>query len=342
MEMPGRIWHGTSDNFRYRNNDKESDLEVSTGFQNYGMRTYDNRIGKFLSVDPCKKLLSGWTPYNFVRDNPILRVDRNGLWDITIHAFTDRSKFGYGIAILKNKNGQEVARYVVRLEGQTHDRNVTSGDTPIGVYDIPEKSTWLSSQPATYGPNPRLVLNAQSGEILTSGRSLIRLHGGRQESGGYKQEPNEPLQKTNGCVRVFDLDMADMKSWADALESADAEETPGTVTIANDLIEFGGTYYTPEDFSKIQSNINSATNITGSLLTATSKEQMLNVFRTSITPYTQAVENATQGIQGIHSGNLDQGAFSQPLPEYGGDDGCGILDWLDSGYYKAIDVECND
>src|SRR5206468_2709477 len=52
MQMPGRIFN--SSNYRYGFNGKESDNEVKgEGNQlDYGMRIYDPRIGKFLSVDP--------------------------------------------------------------------------------------------------------------------------------------------------------------------------------------------------------------------------------------------------------------------------------------------------
>jgi len=49
--MPGRTWVG-GDRYRYDFNGKESDKEVSSGFQDYGFRVNDTRIGRFFSVDP--------------------------------------------------------------------------------------------------------------------------------------------------------------------------------------------------------------------------------------------------------------------------------------------------
>lgn len=52
MVMPGRNW--SSSTYRYGFNGKENDNEIKgTGNQqDYGMRIYDPRLGRFLSVDP--------------------------------------------------------------------------------------------------------------------------------------------------------------------------------------------------------------------------------------------------------------------------------------------------
>jgi hypothetical protein len=80
-------------------------------------------------------------PYAYVRNSPALRIDRNGLWDITVHAYNDRSKYGHVIAIATDRYGKEVYRFDVRLEGVGgRDRLKTNGDTPLGVYDIPDNT----------------------------------------------------------------------------------------------------------------------------------------------------------------------------------------------------------
>jgi len=81
----------------------------------------------------------------------------------------------------------------------------------LGVYDTPSgKDKWISggSRPS-YGPNARLKLDEESGEIIESGRSLIRIHGGRQEeyddkTGEWKRIDNATLKKTHRCMRTSD------------------------------------------------------------------------------------------------------------------------------------------
>lgn len=63
--------------YRYGFNGKEDDPETST--QDYGMRIYNPRIGKFLSVDPLTKEFAWWSPYCFAGNIPIAAVDLDGL-----------------------------------------------------------------------------------------------------------------------------------------------------------------------------------------------------------------------------------------------------------------------
>jgi len=60
---------------------KENDNEVKGegNQQDYGMRVYDPRIGKFLSVDPITAHYPMLTPYQFASNRPIDGVDLDGL-----------------------------------------------------------------------------------------------------------------------------------------------------------------------------------------------------------------------------------------------------------------------
>ncbi|NML37500.1 hypothetical protein HHL17_09890 [Chitinophaga sp. G-6-1-13] len=46
--------------------------------QDYGMRVYDPRIAKFLSVDPLTQEYPWYTPYQFAGNTPIQATDRDG------------------------------------------------------------------------------------------------------------------------------------------------------------------------------------------------------------------------------------------------------------------------
>jgi RHS repeat-associated protein len=75
--MPGRRW--TASDYRYGFNGKEGDKEVSSGFQDYGFRVNDTRIGRFFSVDPLAPYYPELTPYQFASNRPIDGVDLDGL-----------------------------------------------------------------------------------------------------------------------------------------------------------------------------------------------------------------------------------------------------------------------
>jgi RHS repeat-associated protein len=59
------------------------ELEESLGLNLHEMdwRHYDASIGRFMVVDPMAEQRNWLTPYNFVQNNPILRVDPTGLLD---------------------------------------------------------------------------------------------------------------------------------------------------------------------------------------------------------------------------------------------------------------------
>src|SRR5699024_3653516 len=67
--------------YRYGFNGKENDNEVKGegNQQDYGMRIYDPRLGRFLSVDPLEKKYPELTPYQFSSNRPIDGIDLDGL-----------------------------------------------------------------------------------------------------------------------------------------------------------------------------------------------------------------------------------------------------------------------
>ena len=77
--MPNRSYTAGTQ-FRYGFNGKENDNDVKgTGNQqDYGMRIYDPRIGKFLSVDPLCKKFPFYSPYHYAGNSPILNIDLDG------------------------------------------------------------------------------------------------------------------------------------------------------------------------------------------------------------------------------------------------------------------------
>jgi RHS repeat-associated protein len=86
MLMPTRTWDNGS-KYRYGFNGKENDNEVKIdangneiqgGQQDYGMRIYDPRIGRFLSVDPKGSAYPMFTPYSFAANKPIMGIDYKG------------------------------------------------------------------------------------------------------------------------------------------------------------------------------------------------------------------------------------------------------------------------
>ncbi|MBI3138218.1 MAG: hypothetical protein HYZ15_06510 [Sphingobacteriales bacterium] len=78
MAMPSRNY--STERYRYGFNGKENDNEIKgDGIQqDYGLRIYDARIGKFLSADPLIKSYPFYSPFQFAGDNPVKFIDLDG------------------------------------------------------------------------------------------------------------------------------------------------------------------------------------------------------------------------------------------------------------------------
>ena len=106
---PGRTYAATSaGNYRYGFNGKENDNEVKGlgDQQDYGMRIYDPRVGRFLSVDPLTKAFSMLTPYQFASNSPIANIDLDG--KEAANAFFGMKKMIFGITSLKMNNANSM------------------------------------------------------------------------------------------------------------------------------------------------------------------------------------------------------------------------------------------
>lgn len=62
---------------------KPFDQDAGIDIYYYGARYYDPELGRFLAVDPLASRNSALSPYVYVRNNPLMRIDPSGLTDIT-------------------------------------------------------------------------------------------------------------------------------------------------------------------------------------------------------------------------------------------------------------------
>jgi RHS repeat-associated protein len=78
--LPGR---NAGENYRYGFNGMEEDNETKGEGNSYTteFRQYDPRIGRWPSLDPIAHLREWVSPYNYVQNNPILRIDPLGSLD---------------------------------------------------------------------------------------------------------------------------------------------------------------------------------------------------------------------------------------------------------------------
>ena len=79
MAMGNRKFVQGSSKYLYGFNGKENDKDISFGEQDYGMRIYDGRLGRFLSVDPLYKDYPWNSTYAFAENDVIRCIDLDGL-----------------------------------------------------------------------------------------------------------------------------------------------------------------------------------------------------------------------------------------------------------------------
>jgi len=82
--IPGRSYNAgmTDENIKFT--EKERDTE--TNYDYFGARYYNSKLGIWMSVDPMNVLLPGLSPYNYCQNNPLIRIDPNGMWDYRTNA----------------------------------------------------------------------------------------------------------------------------------------------------------------------------------------------------------------------------------------------------------------
>ncbi len=87
MLMPGRHDEISGRTYAYGFNGMERDEEVKGAGNSYdfGARMQDPRLGRFLSVDPLADQRPWVSPYNFVQNNPLTRIDPTGALDSPIY-----------------------------------------------------------------------------------------------------------------------------------------------------------------------------------------------------------------------------------------------------------------
>ncbi len=68
------------------------ELQVGTGYVDYGARMYMPEIGRWGVVDPLGESMSSWSPYNYTFNNPLKFTDKDGtVPDITIQGANNSS-----------------------------------------------------------------------------------------------------------------------------------------------------------------------------------------------------------------------------------------------------------
>ncbi len=189
--IPGRTYSAGNRNYRYGFNGKENDNEVKKdGYgnpnigiqQDYGMRIYDGRVGRFLSVDPITSKYPELTPYQFASNSPIRLIDIDGL------------EGGIPISWGSDPESQKTVQKIVNGTVDGVKTSLTN-TWNFATHDAYKKDTWYqaghlieeammssSAYSNIYNPNtPRLDAAAKSFETnIINGNAYTRAKFGAQ------------------------------------------------------------------------------------------------------------------------------------------------------------------
>ncbi|MBN9299362.1 MAG: hypothetical protein J0I41_20340 [Filimonas sp.] len=141
--------------YRYTFNGKESDNNVKGvgNQQDYGMRIYDSRLGRFLSVDPLTKKYLKLTPFQFASNSPIWGID---LDDAELRIHTEITGMT-GHAFLTVGTGKETIVYAYgRYASVNKTSGISSGALSLLGSDVLSK---LTGDKAVKFVNDQLTIN---------------------------------------------------------------------------------------------------------------------------------------------------------------------------------------
>jgi RHS repeat-associated protein len=202
MGMPGRK-HSVDGAYRYGFNGKENDNDVKGegNQQDYGMRVYDPRLGKFLSVDPITKKYPMLTPYQFASNSPISGIDLDGLEFYYASDGTLLGKIGTStqVRLVDDKYIQSARGYITWANGTEVDKNreyATNGvnkiSTDVGITneELNTRAVLVTIRYAENDGNGPLVYDAQFGMRTFKGKDLNK-DGTTTETEKYADHPRE-------------------------------------------------------------------------------------------------------------------------------------------------------
>lgn len=238
-----------SGKYRFGFNGKENDNEVKGGIgsqQDYGMRVYDPRIGRFLSVDPLTRSFPWNSPYSFAENDVIRSIDLDGLekyelssWDPGLNAVnaTREERASYG------KTAGKVSLYGGYRAAQAW--------TIIFMPAV--GAPWLLSElsGAPVNPGPQTVLSSATTRALTEAEITM------QEASSLAKSKLPQTANAGGTVLSQETKVGTLVNSSEQTVAATSSievsaSSPGVVSVARRTPKQSEELLTPRGFGIVE------------------------------------------------------------------------------------------
>ncbi len=197
MMQPGRRF-GVSTRMGFNGKENDHEVKGEGNQQDYGMRVYDPRVGRFLSVDPITKQYPELTPYQFASNRPIQGIDLDGMELLEINSSAYRMKYLGSIPILKEQTAEKA--YVNSV--QTMEVNLPKGYKPAPnvLVGTAGKDFYVPPGPTFKDASSEPYSGDDDGESVQKTERTVKTQGGKMARAFRKLVVTEsvPQKAING------------------------------------------------------------------------------------------------------------------------------------------------
>jgi len=145
VELDGRTVSG---GYRYgfQNQEKDDEIKGEGNSINYTFRMHDPRLGRFFAVDPLAAKFTGWSPYAFCNDNPIMLIDKDGREPTPPDWYKDQNG---NVQNWEESTCESFTEYWLEID--RNGNTIASGDRYWTKIDPPNQPEMTSGSGATDG-----------------------------------------------------------------------------------------------------------------------------------------------------------------------------------------------
>ncbi len=181
-------------NYKYDFNGKPTDVEL-VDWQDYGMRMYMKRLGRFPTVDPLHYKYAYYSPYHFAGNKPIVAVDLDGREDLWIH-FVEQED-GSVIAITDYQKVSDLQNFLLNQQYGNGENTIGNSGTLLTY----SSNITGEDRVISYTPDVATVSEYKYNVVYRSLLKLEHAHQGYQGDEGFKKF-GEDMQKGSTYAKI--------------------------------------------------------------------------------------------------------------------------------------------